>query len=186
MTQPTILRLNKAGLPTRWITNEEAATLICKDQVLWTLGDGAFRLRGGLSRANGRRSTLDLPSILACSGDVKGGYFVPRLDNRLLFRRDQQMCMYCGQAFGHRDLTRDHIVPRAHGGRDTWNNVVAACRRCNNHKAARTPEEANMPLLAVPFEPNIHEFFYLANKNILADQMEFLKTGFSSRLQLSS
>ena len=75
-----------------------------------------------------------------------------------------------------RDETKEAIISR--GGSDTWNNVVAACRRCNNHKAGRTPEEAGMELLAVPFTPTHAEYIYLQGRRVLADQMEFLLAHF--------
>jgi 5-methylcytosine-specific restriction endonuclease McrA len=53
--------------------------------------------------------------------------------------------MYCGTAEGR--MTVDHIVPRLRGGKDTWENLVCACHRCNNLKGDRTPAEARMPLL---------------------------------------
>lgn len=49
------------------------------------------------------------------------------------------------------------------------------CRECNQAKDARTPEEAGMKLLAVPYTPNLAEYLILQNRKILADQMEFLK-----------
>ena len=67
------------------------------------------------------------------------------------------------------------------GGRDRWSNVVTACRSCNTRKGNRTPEEARMPLLAVPYVPNWAEYLALSNRKILADQMEFLKSQFSGR-----
>ena len=57
-------------------------------------------------------------------------------------------------------------------------NVVAACKRCNNHKAGRTPEQAHMELLAVPFTPTHAEYIYLQGRRVLADQMEFLLAHF--------
>ena len=87
--------------------------------------------------------------------------------------------MYCGGEFTAENLSRDHILPVSRSGTDNWTNVVTACKRCNHRKANYTPEEAGMQLLAVPFVPNRYEFFYLANKNILVDQMDFLKTQFS-------
>jgi len=183
MTEPLILRLNKAGQPTSWITPETAAVLACRGQILWALGEAAFTLRGGRCRATGERSHLDLPAILASDGAVHDQPFVPTLTNPVLFRRDQHLCLYCGRTFRPRELSRDHIIPRAQGGRDVWTNVVTACRRCNVTKANRRPEQAGMELLAVPFAPNTHEYFYLANRNILADQMAFLKSGFSKHMQ---
>ncbi len=179
MMNAKILRLNKAGTPIDWITREEAATLVVKDQMVWALGEDAFEIRGGINRL-GRQSVLSLPSILASDGSVKLSGFVPPLVNSYLFRRDQFLCMYCGGEFPAYNLSRDHILPVSRSGTDSWTNVVTACKRCNHRKANHTPEEAGMQLLAVPFVPNRHEFFYLANKNILADQMEFLKSQFST------
>lgn len=68
-----------------------------------------------------------------------------------LFRRDRQVCQYCGRKGG--DLTVDHVMPRSRGGEDSWENLVAACLRCNNRKGDRTPEEARMPLLKAPRAP---------------------------------
>jgi len=178
MRNAKILRLNKAGTPIDWISREEAATLVVKDQVVWALGENAFEIRGGINRL-GKQSVLSLPSILASDGSVKLSDFVPPLVNSYLFRRDQFLCMYCGGEFTADNLSRDHILPVSRSGTDSWTNVVTACKRCNHRKANRTPEEAAMQLLAVPFVPNRYEFFYLANKNILSDQMEFLKTQFS-------
>ena len=178
MRNAKILRLNKAGTPIDWLTREQAATLVVKDQVVWALGEHAFEIRGGINRL-GRQSVLSLPSILASDGSVKLGEFVPPLVNEYLFRRDHFLCLYCGGQFDVDQLSRDHILPVSRAGTDSWTNVVTACKRCNHRKANQTPEEAGMELIAVPFVPNRHEFFYLANKNILADQMEFLKTQFS-------
>ncbi|MFM7570545.1 MAG: HNH endonuclease, partial [Betaproteobacteria bacterium] len=63
------------------------------------------------------------------------------------------------------------------GGRDTWTNLVSACKPCNLRKGNRTPEQAGMPLLYVPYVPSQHEAFILRNRRILADQMEFLMAG---------
>lgn len=68
-----------------------------------------------------------------------------------LFRRDRQACQYCGRKGG--DLTVDHVMPKSRGGEDSWENLVAACLRCNNRKGDRTPEEARMPLLKAPRAP---------------------------------
>ena len=178
MRNAKILRLNKAGTPIDWITREQAATLVVKDQVVWALGENAFEIRGGINRL-GLQSVLMLPSILASDGSVKLSDFVPPLVNEYLFRRDHFMCLYCGGEFVAEQLSRDHILPVSRKGADSWTNVVTACKRCNHRKANQTPEEAGMELIAIPFVPNRHEFFYLANKNILADQMAFLKSQFS-------
>ena len=97
-----------------------------------------------------------------------------RKENRALFARDGYVCMYCGDRFAVTLLTRDHIAPRSRGGLDRWDNVITACKACNNKKDDMTPHEAGMPLLAVPYVPNRAEYLILKNRHILVDQMDFL------------
>lgn len=175
-----VLRLNKAGMPQEWILPEEAAKLYCQQKVLFELGEESFTMRGGWNH-QGLQSRLTLSSIIACEGKIADLSGKVALNNRYLFRRDNHLCLYCGQTFTPSQLTRDHIIPRSRGGQDKWTNVATACARCNHAKGARTPEEANMPLLAVPFRPNIYERFYLMNRRILADQMAFLSSHFSQQ-----
>ena len=175
-----ILRLNISGLPCAWLSREQAVTLYVKDQVVWSLGGEQFLMRGGINR-EGIQSQIALEPIIACRGITEKFSFVPALDNRLLFRRDEHRCMYCGFEFRDEELTRDHIVPRVHGGTNRWNNVVAACVRCNHRKGGKTLEQAGMQLLVIPFEPNVFEFMYLANRQILGDQMEYLQSRFSGK-----
>jgi len=79
-------------------------------------------------------------------------------------------------------LSRDHVHPISRGGRDRWNNVVAACKRCNQHKGNRLLSETGMELLALPFCPNTAEYLALINSDrIRGDQMEFLRPQFSRR-----
>lgn len=175
-----ILKLNKAGGPQAWIDTEQAAVATAKGQVLWTLGERASVLRGGY-RMNGARSRVEIPAIIAVDGQVREKC-VPNISNVLLFSRDDYICLYCGKQFLRRELSRDHVFPRSRGGLDSWENCVTACKRCNQHKSDRTPEEANMELLAVPFEPNLYEWFYLSNRRVLADQMDYLKSRFKNVL----
>ena len=181
-----ILRLNLAGSPVEWLTWQEATTLYARDLVTWTLGDTVRTVYGGMSRYSGERSYITLHSIVACEGALHGGRpKKPAFSNRILFRRDQNLCMYCGKEFPDRDLSCDHIVPTSRGGRNTWVNVVAACKRCNHYKQNKTPQEAGMELLALPYEPNPAEYLALVNsKRIRADQMDFLKAQFSKNCRL--
>ena len=105
----------------------------------------------------------------------------PALTNVALFARDQHLCLYCGREFHRQQLTRDHVMPLSQGGRDHWENVVAACFHCNSRKGGRTPQQASMPLLAVPYRPSWIEHLILSNRNILADQMAFLKSHLPKR-----
>jgi 5-methylcytosine-specific restriction endonuclease McrA len=65
--------------------------------------------------------------------------------------RDRHTCQYCN--YRGEQLTLDHVIPRSRGGGDTWDNLVAACVRCNVNKGNRTPKEAGMPLTIQPRRP---------------------------------
>jgi 5-methylcytosine-specific restriction endonuclease McrA len=76
-----------------------------------------------------------------------------RFTRRNLFERDACTCQYCGVKLPVRELTLDHVVPRCHGGRSTWENLAVACVKCNSRKANRMPHEAGMRLLRQPTKP---------------------------------
>ena len=104
------------------------------------------------------RHAGNLPAIRATCAELA---YTPPLNNQTLFRRDAYLCLYCGARFTYSLLSRDHVTPFSRGGHDMWSNVVSACRRCNNAKASRTPEQAGMQLLAVPFTPTYAEYIFL-------------------------
>ena len=174
-----ILKLDIAGQPRGWITANEAVTAYARGDVIYGIGDPLPPVLGGIQRISGLRSRIDLQPIIAVQGRVLQG-FTPPLCNRTLFRRDDHRCLYCGTQFPRSELTRDHVYPTSRGGRDRWENVVAACRHCNFAKDNLTPEEAHMPLLAVPFRPNPWEWHFLAKDRILADQMDYLSQQFKA------
>jgi len=171
-----ILRLNSAGKPTGWVSYQTAARLYSNDQVAYECGASSLVIRGGYNRILGHRSSLSLNSIIATRNLHKLDFsaFTPSLNNRTLFKRDGNKCIYCGSRHINKELSRDHVIPISLGGEDKWTNVVTACKRCNNHKGGRTPEEAGMLLLAIPFRPSRVEYIVLRGRTILADQMEFL------------
>jgi len=173
-----ILRLDSAGNPLHWINQEEAAIYYAKGLIAWTVGAPFRVLHGGRNRLTGLQSHMDIYPVIAVRGTPWTKWRAPSLTNRSLFRRDGHLCLYCGRKFSDHHLTRDHVIPVSKGGQNTWTNVVAAYKRCNHHKGARSPEQAGMKLLAVPYTPNAHEFLYLTGRKILADQMEFLRAGF--------
>jgi 5-methylcytosine-specific restriction endonuclease McrA len=186
---PLILRLDISGSPDTWIHWEEAVNLYSREMVAWTAGKSLFTFRGGVCRATGLRSEVTINSIIAIRRHHQIKYVrrtYPPLNNRELFFRDGNLCMYCGKEMPDFELTRDHVKPVSRGGQNRWSNVVTACRTCNTRKGSRTPEEASMPLLAVPYVPNWAEYLALSNRRILADQMNFLKTQFNSQERLLS
>lgn len=175
-----VLRTDISGMPLEWIGYQDAARLYFSEQVAYTCGSLLYKIRGGINARSGMRSVMEINSIIATAGrnQTLRDTYIPPLSNSTLFNRDSRLCLYCGNRFRDSDLSRDHVTPLSRGGGDIWNNVVAACKRCNNYKAGYTPEEAGMELLAVPFTPTHAEYIYLKGRRVLTDQMEFLQAHF--------
>lgn len=175
-----VLRTDVAGMPLEWMTYQETVRLYHAEQVAYACGAMIYRVRGGINARTGRRSVVEVNAIIATLGASRMLWapYAPPLNNPALFKRDGYLCLYCGMRFAPRDLSRDHVTPLSRGGMDIWGNVVTACKRCNNHKAGRTPEQAGMQLLAIPFVPTHAEYIYLQGRRVLADQMAFLAAHF--------
>lgn len=171
-----LLAVDSTGFPARWLTWQDAVAQDSLGKVAYGFGDFQFTFRGGTNRVTGHPSRVTLRSILVLKGrspDCDRRSTIP-LTNAALFRRDRHTCAYCGKVSGA-GLTRDHIVPLSRGGRDAWRNCCTACQACNLRKGARTPEELGWELLYVPYVPNHQEGLILQNRQILADQMEWLR-----------
>lgn len=92
---------------------------------------------------------MQLPSVIALRQYVRPSQH-PAFTRFNLFLRDRFVCQYCGTGS---DLTFDHVIPRAQGGRTTWENVSTACAPCNLKKGGRTPRQAHMVLAEEPIRP---------------------------------
>ena len=172
-----VLQLDIQGTPQAWISLEQAAVRMAMGSVAWVEGDGPLAtLRGGFNVALGRQSTMAVHPIIALHGASKVNLFdiVPAFGKDKLFRRDRHTCAYCGLCLHERELSCEHIVPQSRGGGWTWMNLVTACGPCNRRKADRTPEEARMPLLYLPYVPSRFESFLLEGRHIRADVHEWL------------
>ena len=172
-----VLQLDIQGTPQAWITLEHAALHVATDSVAWVEGSGPLAtLRGGFNVARGRQSVIEVHPIVALHGASRVNLFdvVPAFSRTKLFRRDRLTCAYCGQRYAERNLQCEHIVPESRGGTWAWMNLVTACAACNGRKANRTPEEARMPLVYLPYVPSRFEDFLLEGRNIRADVHEWL------------
>lgn len=172
-----VLVVDKNGTPRDWCDLQDAAIYYAVDKVIWEIGSTIKVFRGGINNL-GERSSISVSSIIGVSGPILGHNFYARetvyADRSILYSRDRRLCAYCGNVFEDRNLTIDHVLPRSRGGKNTWVNCVASCKPCNNRKDDRTPEEAGMQLLYVPYAPTIQEKILLKGRRVLADQMEYL------------
>ncbi|MEU9677560.1 HNH endonuclease [Streptomyces sp. 35M1] len=146
------LVLNASFEPLSTVTLNRAVVLILTDKAVVEQSHPELRMRG---------VAVDIPAprvIRLCRYVRVPFRRQAPWSRRGVLIRDQHRCAYCGR----RASTVDHVVPRAQGGQDTWLNTVASCAEDNHRKAARTPEQAGMPLLKQPFVPSPAEAMLLA------------------------
>jgi len=145
MDYPTLL-LNIGYEPIRLIDWRDAITK-------WFLGKVDLVESYPNRPLRSRFISMNIPAVVR----IKYGYHKycteVSFDRYHIYARDGWRCQYCGNKFSERHLTYDHVIPKCRGGKRDWLNIVTACETCNNKKADRTPEEAEMPLLQRPTKP---------------------------------
>ena len=141
------LLLNATYEPLRVVNWQKAITLLWQGKVeVLEFHDRDIR---------GVTIILKLPSVMRLLNMVKlkSSHRAVKFSRINIFTRDKYSCQYCEKRFRTEELTFDHVVPIAKGGRKTWENIVTACWRCNNKKSGRTPDEAGMKLRKKPSKP---------------------------------
>ena len=99
---------------------------------------------------------MKLPSVLALK-DFVPNKRTPAFTRFNVFLRDQWECQYCGDEFSTHDLTFDHVIPRKHGGRSEWENIVSACQSCNTFKGSHMPKDIGMFPRRKPIQPTNYQ-----------------------------
>ncbi len=111
------------------------------------------------------------PSIIRLFRYVNFPYKRVNLSRHNVFKRDNNRCVYCGSKDA---LTIDHVRPKSQGGRDSWDNLVTACQKCNSQKGNLTPEEAGLQLSYEPFRPSFVMFLSNFNGQVREDWKPYL------------
>ena len=142
----SVLVLNRSYEPLGHTSWQRAITLVCLGKVE-TLEEYEAVVRSP-------HTEIKVPAVIRLTHD---SYIRPingtKFNRENIFARDGYVCQYCTEKFSKRELTFDHIVPIAQGGRKTWENIVTSCKPCNAKKKDRTPEQARMRLLKKPRKP---------------------------------
>lgn len=94
-----------------------------------------------------------MPAVVKLVRRFKRDRIAIKFSRLNIYTRDDFKCMYCGERKMTEDLTFDHVIPRAQGGRTVWDNIVTCCSFCNRIKDSRTPEQAGMKLIKKPIKP---------------------------------
>lgn len=94
-----------------------------------------------------------------------------KFNRQNVLARDGWKCQYCGFKKSIAELTYDHVIPKSQGGTTCWENIVSCCRKCNNYKSNRTPQQAGMRLIKPPIRPRWVPFLAISfGKKSVPDQ----------------
>lgn len=136
------LILNVSDRPLAVVSVRRAVVLVLKEKAEIVVSNGVV--------FHSEHRELAAPSVARLRYYVHVPYRAEAaLTRRAVFARDDWICQYCGRTAEN----LDHVVPRSRGGRHTWDNVVASCRRCNSRKENRLPSEAGLHPARAPFAP---------------------------------
>jgi len=141
------LLLNATYEPLKVVHWQKAVTLLCQGKVeVISVYDREVRSVS---------LSFKLPSVIRLLRyiSIKRRFDYVPFSRANIYSRDDFTCQYCGEAFPPGELTFDHVVPVAQGGRKDWENIVTCCIGCNRRKGGRTPEEAGMRLVRLPRRP---------------------------------
>jgi 5-methylcytosine-specific restriction endonuclease McrA len=137
------LVLNVSDRPLAVVTARRAVVLVLKHKAEVVISNGIV--------FHSEHMQVPAPSVVRLRYFVKIPYRAhAALTRRAVFARDGWVCQYCGQVAEN----LDHVLPRSRGGGHTWENVVAACRRCNSRKENRLPHEVGLVLKRKPYVPS--------------------------------
>ena len=175
MIDSNVLVLNRAFFPIHVTSVRRAFCLLCRG--IARAVDDQFKTFDFESWSNLRvlqddeavglvNRMIKVPQVIllvAYDRMPKGTIRFTRLN---IYLRDNGTCQYCGKKFPKCDLSLDHVIPRAYGGRSTWENIVCCCSSCNRTKGGRTPHEASMRLLKKPQKPNWTPFYRISLKDL--------------------
>src|SRR5213075_1557486 len=142
------LLLNATYEPLKIVHWQKAITLMCQGKV--------EVVREYDREIRSVSLTFRLPSVIRLLRFIKIKRrfdYVP-FSRANIYARDQHLCQYCGEEYATGELTFDHVVPVAQGGRKDWENIVTCCINCNRRKGGRTPEQAGMRLIRHPRRPD--------------------------------
>lgn len=155
-----VLLLNSNYEPLQFIEDRRGIKLIFKDKVE-VISNWDQEINTGCS--------MNYPSILRLKNKVPQIFLRSVFSRVAIIRRDQQSCQYCSKKLQGAEITIDHVLPKAQGGKSTFSNCVVACKPCNNRKADKTPQQVNMPLIKEPIDPkyflSLKDFHSKTNKD---------------------
>ena len=114
------------------------------------------------------------PAVIVLKNYIRKDFMSYACNRKNVIWRDKNIRQYCGGRFSFAELTMDHVIPKSRGGDKSWTNIVACCKRCNNKKGNRTPEEAKMPLIKKPVIPKWNIQVLLRDRKIPQEWKDYI------------
>ena len=105
------------------------------------------------TKINSPSKSFELQPEIVLKTIVKFRFTTVACNRANIVWRDNNQCQYCANHFPLDKLTMDHVLPKSRGGKNTWENLVTACMKCNQKKGSRTPQESGMIPLKKPYRP---------------------------------
>lgn len=145
MVNEQTLVLDQSYAPIGVVSWQDALTMLFTDKVeVVSEHDGFVR---------SQLLVIKIPSVVRLLHAFRRHKKPVKFSRINVYARDGYKCLYCAEKFSMSNLTYDHVVPRAQGGKTEWKNIATCCVNCNSRKGCRTPEQAGMKLRKQPTQP---------------------------------
>ena len=164
ITQNPVLVLNQNYQPLNICNVKRALGLILLEKAESTVD--------GQELINSATKSFNIPIVIRLMSYIHKPIHTRKISRQGILFRDKNTCQYCG--ISPESLTLDHILPKSRGGKHTWENVVAACIKCNHKKAGLTPQEAEMKLNNKAKKPNIDSHYVIKGKTVIKEWKPFI------------
>ena len=146
MDNVNVLKLDSSFKPVEVISWQEAVVLTWLNKA-WAVEYTDKWVRSA-------KEAFQIPSVIVLFRYIDEKFFSLPCTRKNILARDDHQCQYCGNYFRERDLTIDHVIPKSKGGKNEWDNVVAACRACNQRKSDYLLENSPVSLIRKPKKPS--------------------------------
>ncbi len=115
------------------------------------------------------------PSVIVLKSYIQKNRIIMNPTRKNIYWRDKYTCQYCAKQFKHKKLSLDHVVPKSRGGGRGWLNLVTCCHVCNQKKGNKTPSEASMELIRVPYVPHASIIDFYHHLDVPKKWLNFIK-----------
>ena len=146
MDNVNVLKLDSSFKPVEVISWQEAVVLTWLNKA-WAVEYTDKWVRSA-------KEAFQIPSVIVLFRYIDEKFFSLPCTRKNILTRDEYQCQYCGNHFRESDLTIDHVIPRSKGGKNEWDNVVAACRACNQLKSDHLLGNSPVSLIRPPNKPS--------------------------------